>query len=225
MKYHTVSTSRSGHGAIFTNARDAKEYQKSHPGSAYQVFDRMPGKIPPLGASEVEKPTAIKTPVPASSEGIKIYTDGSALNNPGPGGYGVILMIDGEYTEFSQGYRHTTNNRMEMMAVITALGEIQGDDRKRPIVVHSDSQYTINGITKGWAKNWRKKGWKKSDGKPALNPDLWKRMLEITEGLPKLTFKWVKGHAGDPLNERADELANGAAQGVDGMLVDEGYMN
>ncbi|MBI9087961.1 MAG: ribonuclease HI [Desulfobacterium sp.] len=185
----------------------------------------MPGKIPPLGAVELEKPVAIEKRVGAPSEGIQIYTDGSALNNPGPGGYGVILMIDGEYTELAQGYQHTTNNRMEMMAVITALEGIEGADRKRSIVVHSDSQYTINGITKGWAKNWRRKGWKKADGKPALNPDLWKRMLEIAEELPKLSFKWVKGHAGDPLNERADELANGAAQGVDGMRVDEGYVN
>ena len=225
MKYHTVSISKSGHGAIFTNAGDAKAYQKNHPGSAYQVFDRLPAKIPPLGAAEAQKPTPVKTLGAASSDGIRIYTDGSALNNPGPGGYGVILMIDGDYNEFAQGYRHTTNNRMEMMAVITALEAIRGDDRKRSIVVHSDSQYTINGITKGWARNWRKKGWKKADGKPALNPDLWKRMLELTEGLPKLTFKWVKGHAGDPLNERADELANGAAQGAGDMLEDAGYMN
>jgi len=225
MKYHTVSTSKSGHGAIFTNSQDAREYHRNHPGSIYQVFDRMPPRIPPVGVSSRAETAVIKKPA-EPSEIINIYTDGSALNNPGPGGYGVILIMDGETHEFSQGYLHTTNNRMEMMAVITALEEIEGDDMNRPIVVHSDSQYTINGITKGWAKNWRKRGWIKSDGKPALNPDLWKQMLEITERLPKLTFQWVKGHAGDVFNERADELANGAAQDLSGdeMLVDEGYI-
>ena len=169
------------------------------------------GDIPAKKSSEV--PT----------DDIHIYTDGSAIGNPGPGGYGVLLIMDGETTEFSQGFKHTTNNRMEMLAVITALEKITESNRKRKVFVHSDSQYTINGITKGWAKSWKKRGWKKSDGKPVLNPDLWKRMLFITEQYLALTFKWVKGHAGHPLNERVDELANRTARNTVGLLVDEGY--
>ncbi|GAB6144038.1 ribonuclease HI [Desulfocicer niacini] len=163
-------------------------------------------------------------PVTVTTEEIHIYTDGSAIGNPGPGGYGVVLMMDGKTMECSQGFSHTTNNRMEMLAVITALEKIPETHRKRNVVVHSDSQYTINGITKGWAKSWKRRGWKKADGQPALNPDLWKQMLSITEQYPNLTFKWVRGHAGDPLNERVDQLANTAARSNAGMLTDEGYI-
>ncbi len=220
MKYHVVSTSKTGHGAIFTNGKEAKEYQSNHPGSVYKAFDNIPFKIPPVGKSKSVTAKSIEVSNTPRG-GITVYTDGSALRNPGPGGYGVVLIKDGETTEISQGYRHTTNNRMEMMAVITALESLE-DATDRPIKIFSDSQYTINGITKGWAKSWRKKGWKKSDRKPALNIDLWKRMLDIVEKFPKLTFEWVRGHAGDPLNELADELANGAARGGN-QLEDVGY--
>lgn len=219
MKYHIISTSKSGgYGAIFTNAKEAKEYQNNHPESVYQVFDKIPAKIPPIGKN---KPISLPK---GPSDSITVYTDGSALNNPGPGGWGLIIQLkDGEIQEYSQGYEHTTNNRMEMMAVITALKTL-GDFRDDTITIHSDSQYTLNGITKGWAKGWRNKGWKKSDGKPALNPDLWAVMLDLVEKFSKLRFKWVRGHAGNALNERADELANGAASGGEDMLVDEGYV-
>lgn len=219
MKYHVISTSNSGHGAVFTNLKDAQVYMKTKPESVYSVFDQMPNRIPPKNAPSAKQTVSLKTD---SSDPITIYTDGSSIGNPGPGGYGIVIIIDGKTTEISQGYRHTTNNRMEMMAVITALEKLEATDQ--PVTVYSDSQYTINGIVKGWAKNWKKKGWKKSDGKPALNPDLWERMLEVTARFPKLSFQWVRGHAGDPLNELADSLANGAAQGTDGlMLDDEGY--
>lgn len=222
MKYHIISTSKSGgYGAIFTNAKEAGEYQATHPGSVYQVFDRLPTKIPPIGKTQMEKTASLPK---GPSDSITVYTDGSALNNPGPGGWGLIIQLKtGEVEEYSQGYEHTTNNRMEMMAVINALETLE-DFKDDTITIHSDSQYTINGIIKGWAKGWRKKGWKKGDGKPALNPDLWGIMLDLVEQFPKLGFKWVKGHAGDPLNERADELANGAAQGGEDMLTDEGYV-
>jgi ribonuclease HI len=217
MNYHIISTSKSGHGAIFTNAKEAKEYHVNHPGSVYQVFDRLPAKIPPIGKIQ----EAVKLPKGPSS-GITMFTDGSALNNPGPGGWGLIIQFtDGEIEEYSQGYNLTTNNRMEMMAVIEALETLK-DFKDDVITIHSDSQYVINGITKGWAKSWRSKGWKKGDGKPAKNPDLWKQMLDLVDQFPKLSFKWVKGHAGNPMNERADELANGAARGDD-LLEDVGY--
>ena len=223
MKYHTISTSKTGHGAIFTNAREAKEYQSNHPGSVYQVFDAIPLKIPAIRMKTTEPVNSARS-LNATSDGITIYTDGSALNNPGPGGYGIVMqMTNGRTLEMSQGYRHTTNNRMEMLAVITALENIE--DHDSPVTIHSDSQYTINGIVKGWAKGWRNRNWKKSDGKPALNPDLWSIMLDLVEQFPKLTFKWVKGHAGNVLNERADVLANSAAsQGGGTMRVDEGYV-
>jgi ribonuclease HI len=219
MKYHVISTSErpAGYGAIFTNATEAKEYQKKHPGSVYQVFDRFPTEIPPI-----PKTQGATIPRP-STGGITVYTDGSALGNPGPGGYGVVIQTANDETlEFSQGYQHTTNNRMEMMGVITALENLKSNP-KAAITIHSDSQYVINGIIKGWAKGWRKRGWKKSDGKPALNPDLWDRMLDLVELFPKLTFKWVRGHAGDVLNERADSLATGASSQGGNKLVDKGY--
>jgi ribonuclease HI len=219
MNYHIISTSKSGHGAIFTNAKDAKEYQTNHPGSVYQVLDKMPSKIPPIGKTQQETVSLPK----GKSDSITVYTDGSALNNPGPGGWGFVVLGADEIEEYSQGYKHTTNNRMEMMAVINALESLVVL-KNDAIMIHSDSQYVINGITKGWAKGWKKKGWKKGDGKPALNPDLWGIMLDLVEEFPKLSFKWVKGHAGNAFNERADELANGAAShGID-MLVDEGYV-
>jgi ribonuclease HI len=220
MKYHVISTSArpAGYGAIFTNATEAKDYQKKHPGSVYQVFEWFPTGIPPIPKTQVD--TTKGTPLGK----ITVYTDGSALGNPGPGGYGVVIQtVNGKTHEFSQGYQHTTNNRMEMVAVITALETLK-DNPKATITVHSDSQYVINGITKGWAKGWRKRGWKKSDGKPALNPDLWGLMLDLVDLFPKLTFKWVRGHAGNTLNERADVLATTAAASGGSRLVDKGYM-
>ena len=218
MRYHIISTSKAGHGAVFTNLKDAEKFRQTHPGSSYTVLDRMPDRIPPLKTSD--DPSAHSDVNQTDGPGITIYTDGSALGNPGPGGYGIVIMMDGDMSEISQGYRHTTNNRMEMMAVITALECLE--DPERPVKIYSDSQYTLNGITKGWAKSWRKKGWKKSDGKPAKNIDLWKQILNLVDQFKDLTFEWVRGHAGDPLNERADELANTAAQ-KRGQIVDTGY--
>lgn len=219
MKYHVVSTSKTGHGAVFTNLKDAKEYMKQHSGSTYTVFDRMPIKIPPIKtADEIPAPSKPVQDTPLS--GITVFTDGSALGNPGPGGYGVVIIEDGSTMELSQGFRHTTNNRMEMMGVITALEKLAITDQ--PIKIFSDSQYTLNGITKGWAKSWRKKGWKKSDGKPAKNSDLWEQILNLVDQFPRLTFQWVRGHAGNHWNEKADDLANGAAQKKD-LIEDIGY--
>ncbi len=150
---------------------------------------------------------------------IEIYTDGGALNNPGPGGYGIVVISSGGRKELSGGYRLTTNNRMELMASIVALKELEQKDRQ--IVLYSDSSYLVNGITKGWAKNWRKNGWIKSDKKPALNHDLWGELLTLTEGL-NISFKWVKGHAGNPENERCDELAVASAK-QHGLPIDTGY--
>ncbi len=141
---------------------------------------------------------------------IVIYTDGGALGNPGPGGYGVIIRDGEDERELSGGFRLTTNNRMEMTACIEALREVAG--RGRPVVLFSDSSYLVNGISKGWARKWRANGWRKADKTPALNSDLWAELLDLLETV-KVEFRWVRGHAGNPLNERCDRMAVASAQG------------
>ncbi|MEQ8473329.1 MAG: ribonuclease HI [Marinoscillum sp.] len=136
---------------------------------------------------------------------ITIYTDGAAKGNPGPGGYGTILDFQGKRKELSEGFRHTTNNRMELLAVIKGLEAI-----KKPgwnVLVYSDSKYVVDSVEKGWLKGWVVKGFK---GKK--NPDLWKRYLKVAEQ-HNVKFKWIKGHAGHPENERCDQLAVQAAEG------------
>lgn len=134
---------------------------------------------------------------------IKIYTDGACSGNPGPGGYGVILKYNEHTKELSGGEPDTTNNRMELTAVITGLSAL-----KEPCQVdlYSDSKYIIDAVTKGWAEKWQANNWIKSDKKKALNSDLWERLLSLLK-VHKVTFTWVKGHAGHPENERCDELA------------------
>jgi len=134
---------------------------------------------------------------------VDIYTDGSCRKNPGPGGWGAVLVYGGRELELSGGAAETTNNRMELTGVIEALSRLKSPCE---VTLTSDSKYVCDGITKGWAKSWKKKGWKKSDGSPALNDDLWERLLTLCE-THKVTFVWVKGHAGHPYNERCDRMA------------------
>ena len=134
---------------------------------------------------------------------VTIYTDGACSGNPGPGGWGAILEYMGHEKELSGGEKNTTNNRMELTAVIKALQAL-----KEPCTVelYSDSKYVIDALEKGWAVGWRKKGWIKSDKKPALNPDLWDTLLTLVEK-HDVRYHWVKGHASNPKNNRCDELA------------------
>lgn len=134
---------------------------------------------------------------------VYIFSDGACSGNPGPGGYGVILRCEGKETELSGGEPDTTNNRMELTGVIKGLEAL-----KYPCVVtiQTDSKYVVDGIEKGWAKGWRKNGWIKSDKKPALNSDLWGRLLDLLE-IHEVRFTWIKGHAGHEENERCDRLA------------------
>lgn len=149
---------------------------------------------------------------------ITIYTDGACSGNPGPGGYGVILMDqDGRRKELSQGYKRTTNNRMELLGVIVALESLKVPCN---VKIFSDSQYIVNAINDGWLKNWVARGWRKADKKPVLNPDLWKRLLTMLEK-HSVTFSWTRGHAGDPNNERCDELAVAASRS--GELLEDNY--
>ena len=134
---------------------------------------------------------------------VEIFTDGACSGNPGPGGYGAILRF-GEHTkEISGGEALTTNNRMELMGVISALSAL-----KYPcdVVLTTDSKDVVDSVTKGWAKSWRSNGWIKSDKKPALNADLWEKLLDLLDE-HNVRFVWVKGHAGHPENERCDALA------------------
>lgn len=141
---------------------------------------------------------------------VEIFSDGACSGNPGPGGFGVILRCDGYEKELSGADPHTTNNRMELLGVITALEALKYPCQVR---ITTDSKYIIDGITKGWAKGWKKRGWKKSDGNPALNPDLWDRLLSLLE-THKAEFVWIKGHAGHPENERCDALAVAARENI-----------
>ncbi len=134
---------------------------------------------------------------------IEIFTDGACSGNPGPGGWGAVLRYNGVEKELFGGELSTTNNRMELTAVIKALEAL-----KEPccVTLTTDSKYVADGIDKGWAKSWQKNGWRKSDKKPALNTDLWQRLLELLE-IHTVKIVWVKGHAGHPENERCDTLA------------------
>lgn len=136
-----------------------------------------------------------------------IYTDGSSLGNPGPGGYGAVLRYGTRARELSGGFRCTTNNRMEILAVIEALAALKQPCR---VTVHSDSQYVINAITKGWARRWQRNGWMRNKKERAINPDLWERLLAALKP-HDVDFVWVRGHAGDPDNKRCDKLAKSAA--------------
>ncbi|HEX7015893.1 MAG TPA: ribonuclease HI [Cyclobacteriaceae bacterium] len=145
---------------------------------------------------------------------IEIFTDGAAQGNPGPGGYGVILRYGKRERELSQGYRLTTNNRMELLAVIVALEALKKEGI--PVKIFSDSEYVINAIRKGWLWNWEKKGFRKK-----ANVDLWRRYIPLHKKY-KPEYEWVRGHAGHAENERCDALAVAAAQGSK-LLIDEGY--
>lgn len=145
---------------------------------------------------------------------ITIYTDGSALGNPGPGGYGIVLMAGQHFKEVSQGYRLTTNNRMELLAVIVALEMLKKPNSD--VTIYSDSKYVVDAVAKGWVFGWQQKGFK---GKK--NVDLWQRFLRIYPR-HKVRFQWVKGHADNPYNERCDRLAVAAANSGN-LLPDVGY--
>jgi len=223
-KYYAVAAGRTT--GIFTDWATAEKQVKGFTGARFKSF-------PSRGEADswlkepvyAAKPKRISSSVAATAEernpnnAILIYTDGGAINNPGPGGYGIVICDGGSRQEISGGFRHTTNNRMEMTACIVALQEVAGSSR--PIVLYSDSSYLVNGITKGWARSWRSRGWRKADGAPALNADLWGDLLDILED-EQVTLRWVKGHAGNELNEVCDRLAVSAARSG-GLPIDYGY--
>lgn len=151
---------------------------------------------------------------------VEIYTDGGCINNPGPGGFGVILLYKNHRKEMSGGFRQTTNNRMEILAAIKGLEALKGKCR---VTIYSDSQYVVNAIEKGWAERWRENGWKRNKKEKAVNPDLWERLLNLCDS-HDVRFRWIRGHVGTVENERADQLAKEAATGAD-QAIDEIYEN
>lgn len=144
----------------------------------------------------------------AEPKHVEIFTDGACSGNPGPGGYGTILRYKGNELELSGGEPNTTNNRMELMAVIAGLEALTEPCR---VTLYSDSKYFTDAVEKGWAENWQKKGWMRNNKEKALNPDLWERVLKLLK-LHDVTTVWVKGHAGHPENERCDRLAVSESQ-------------
>jgi ribonuclease HI len=162
-------------------------------GMEWNLFDFVEARL--FSIKRKRKGSTMKT--------VTIYTDGACSGNPGPGGWGAVLIYGAHRKELSGGAPSTTNNRMEMTAVIQALSLL-----KEPCAVElwSDSKYVMDGLSKGWAKSWRARDWKKADGKPALNPELWKQLLALAE-IHTLRYHWVKGHAENAENNRCDQLA------------------
>ncbi|MFC1524081.1 ribonuclease HI [Thermodesulfobacteriota bacterium] len=226
-KYYAVAKGRKP--GVYTSWPVAKAQVHGFPGARYKGFPTWEEanswlakpisskRVVQTGSKSKTHPDQAET-TPKKGE-VTIYTDGGARFNPGPGGYGIVQIYDGHCKELAGGYKLTTNNRMELMACIVALQNLEYRDK--PVILYSDSSYVVNGINKGWAKNWRARGWIKSDKKPAVNPDLWAQLLDLCENLD-VTFRWVKGHAGNPLNERCDELAVASWQ-KDNLPIDNGY--
>ncbi|HXB40497.1 MAG TPA: ribonuclease HI [Bacteroidia bacterium] len=148
------------------------------------------------------------------TDSIHIYTDGAASGNPGPGGYGIVMLYKNHRKEFSEGFKHTTNNRMELLAVIVALEQLKKDTH--PVIVFSDSKYVVDAFEKKWLDGWIKKDFKK-----VKNVDLWLRLLKVYKK-HKVKFSWVKGHANNKENNRCDELAVEAYKQLD-LKIDTGY--
>lgn len=168
-------------------------------------------------ASNASK-AANETYIPSSGQ-ILMFTDGGCRGNPGPGGYCAIIDDGEKRTELFRGYRLTTNNRMELMACIVGLESLK---KAADVILHSDSRYVVDGMTKGWARRWCSRNWMRTKTEAAENADLWSRLLELCDR-HRVTFVWVRGHAGHPENERCDQLATGAADGKD-LVEDRPYI-
>lgn len=198
----------------------AEAHVRGYAGAVYKGFTTLEDALDFLHAHGVrtEEHPNHQPRVRFDDDRVHIFTDGGAIGNPGPGGYGVVIIHQKRRKELSQGYRLTTNNRMELMACIAGLECLK---KKLPAVIHSDSRYVVENIGKGHAQRWRLNGWLTATKKPAENIDLWRRLLDLVdEHRPQ--FEWVKGHGGAPENERCDQLAKAAANGK-GLLIDEGY--
>ncbi len=205
----------------FPNARYQGFVLKAEAEKAYQEWlIKNPLPVQPESSGEIpekpESPAVQIDLIPLKS--VIIYTDGGCRYNPGPGGYGAIIITENQRKELSAGYRKTTNNRMEILACIVALADLK---ERSKVTLYSDSQYIVNAMTKGWAKRWQRLNWMRNQEEKAENPDLWERMLQLCEK-HQVNFIWIKGHAGKAENERCDQLAVQASRG-DNLLIDVFY--
>jgi len=218
-KYYAVARGfKPGIYAAWFGLEGAEEQIRGYAGALYKGFASISE-----ARQWLQNPAYKKSPVrtehksptllaPGSPPGkIMIYTDGGCRRNPGPGGFGAVI-IDGENrTELAQGYFLTTNNRMELMACIAALEALE---TSADVILHSDSRYVVNGISQGWARKWRLNNWMRTKREAAENCDLWARLLDLCD-LHRVEFVWVRGHAGHPENEYCDKLATKAGEGTD----------
>jgi ribonuclease HI len=220
-KYYAVlSGQKPGIYTKWSGENGAEAQVKGFPGARYRAFPST--KEAEAWLKNPDKPAQSPQPGKAQTmekDKIIIYADGGCIDNPGPGGYGVVMLHGDKRKELSAGYRLTTNNRMELTACIAALKTL-----KFPcsVVVFSDSRYVVNGIEKGWARRWKSKGWMRNALEPAENADLWAQLLELCAN-HTVEFSWVKGHAGHAENERCDKLAKNAALSQDNSLIDTAY--
>jgi len=209
----------------FSTRKEAKAWLREFHQAQPSLFEQAEVQTPKPAKKAAKEPKGKSPDIKINAQKeikkgkVIIYTDGGCIGNPGPGGYGTVLLYGDKRRELSGGYRLTTNNRMELMACIEGLKTL-----KYPCQVNlfSDSRYVVNGIKKGWARRWRKKGWMRNLIEPAENADLWEQLLELCE-LHNVEFSWVKGHAGNPENERCDQLASKAAVKKKKLLRDTAY--
>lgn len=226
-KYYAVSRGLSpGIYDSWSGPGGAEEQIRGFSGALYRGFASLAEAQQwlknPLPASAAPSPVGSTGPAAAIREalqdGITVYTDGGCLGNPGPGGYGVVLIEGTRRTEMAGGYRWTTNNRMELMACIEALKAVPAG---AVVTLYSDSRYVVNGINRGWARRWRANHWMRTPSEAAENSDLWAGLLELCDAR-NVRFVWVHGHSGQRENERCDALAKAAAEGPD-LLEDLAY--
>jgi ribonuclease HI len=194
----------------FASIEEARKWMENQAESAASAMKEQASKARSAGVSDAPGDTTGK---------ILVYTDGGCLGNPGPGGYGAVILEGEERTELARGFRLTTNNRMELMACIASLEALKAPS---DVILHSDSRYVVNGMSKGWARKWRASNWMRTKQDAAENADLWARLLDVAD-IHRVEFVWVRGHAGHEENERCDALATGAAAGSD-LAEDEAYV-
>ncbi|MBN2372755.1 ribonuclease HI [bacterium] len=200
----------------FYSLEDAKGWWRQFNDTEPQIYFEKRRLRPSSGKSRSTHSKIPDSPLKAGK--VVIYTDGGCIKNPGPGGYGAILLYGSHRKEVSAGFRLTTNNRMELMACIEGLKQLR---QKSPVVIYSDSKYLVNGIMKGWAKSWRARGWMRNEIDRAENADLWAQLLDLCDK-HDVEFVWIRGHAGNMENERCDLLAFEAAS-KPGLPPDNAY--
>ena len=182
----------------FKSFGEAQKWMNSFEGNSEAVYKRTtPKYLSQVTYSAIEN----------SGANVIIYTDGGSLGNPGPGGFAAVIIKGEKISEISGGYRLTTNNRMELMACISALESIKSQSS---VILYSDSRYVVDAIAKGWAKRWQANSWMRNKTEPAKNSDLWQWLLDLCDQ-SSVDFKWIKGHTNNPGNERCDQLARQAA--------------